>query len=99
MSSVAALLFLDPYPLLLATYADGAIRVWGVKGSPLKGLLVLTFPNQAPTEAYFWGDEDAEYPLLRYTAMFRRMFALRPVLSSVKSGYRQNSMLLPATAL
>lgn len=69
VSSVAALLFLDPYPLLLATYADGAIRVWGVKGSPLKGLLVLTFPNQAPKEAYFWGDEDAEYPLLRYTAM------------------------------
>ncbi|CAM9963940.1 unnamed protein product [Ectocarpus sp. 12 AP-2014] len=65
VSSVASLVFLDPHPLLLATYSDGTIRVWGVKGSPLKGLMVLMFPNQPPKEALFWGGEDAEYPLLR----------------------------------
>eukprot|EP00903_Cladosiphon_okamuranus_P007678 g7442.t1 len=65
VSSMTSLVFLDPHPLLLATYSDGTIRVWGVKGSPLKGLLVLTFFNQAPKEACFWGGEDAEYPLLR----------------------------------
>ena len=63
---MTSLVFLDPHPLLLVTYSDGTIRVWGVKGSPLKGLLVLTFSNQAPKEACFWGGEDAEYPLLRY---------------------------------
>lgn len=65
VSSVASLVFLDPHPLLLATYSDGTIRVWGVKGSPLKGLLILTFFAQAPKEACFWGGEEAEYPLLR----------------------------------
>lgn len=63
---MASLAFLDPHPLLLVTYADGAMRIWGVKGSPLKGLLLLTFLNQAPEEASFWGGEDSEYPLLRY---------------------------------
>lgn len=62
---MTSLMFLDPHPLLLVTYSDGTIRVWGVKGSPLKGLLVLEFSNQAPKEACFWGGEDAEYPLLR----------------------------------
>eukprot|EP00752_Nemacystus_decipiens_P016546 g14788.t1 len=64
-SSMTSLVFLDPHPLLLVTYSDGTMRVWGVKGGPLKGLLVLTFSNQAPQEACFWGGEDAEYPLLR----------------------------------
>ncbi|CAM9674333.1 unnamed protein product, partial [Pylaiella littoralis] len=65
VSSVASLVFLDPHPLILATYSDGTIRLWGVKGSSLKGVLVLTFSNQAPKEACFWGGEEAEYPLLR----------------------------------
>lgn len=69
VSSVASLVFLDPHPLILATYSDGMVRVWGVKGSPLKGLVVLTFPNQAPTDACFWGDEDEDYPLLRFTML------------------------------
>ncbi|CAM9417678.1 unnamed protein product [Scytosiphon promiscuus] len=81
MSSVASLLFLDPHPLLLATYSDGTMRVWGVKGSPLKGLLILTFSNQAPKEACFWGGEDAEYPLLR----------LKPPIEYTPSTYRDNT--------
>lgn len=65
MSSVTSLVFLDPYPFVLATYSDGSVRVWGVKGGHFKGVLVLTFPNQSPEEASFRGEKHAEYPLLR----------------------------------
>lgn len=65
VSSVSSLIFLDPHPFLLAAYSDGSIGVWGMKGSSLKGLLVLTFRNQAPAGASFWDEEDAEYPLMR----------------------------------
>lgn len=66
MSSITSLVFLDPFPLLLATYSDGMMRIWGVKGSILKDSMVLEFSNEAPEDALFWGGEEAEYPLLRF---------------------------------
>lgn len=65
VSSVTLLTFLDPYPFLLAAYSDGIIRMWGVRGSAFKGMLVFTFQNKAPMDAFFWGGEEDEYPLLR----------------------------------
>ncbi|CAM9156464.1 unnamed protein product, partial [Discosporangium mesarthrocarpum] len=65
--SILSLTFLEPYPLLLASYSDGNLRLWGVKGSPLKGSCILTFPNRVPEDAEWWGEEDSEYPLLRFS--------------------------------
>lgn len=65
VSSISSLVFLDPFPLLLATYSDGMMRIWGVKGSILKDSMVLAFLNEAPGDALYWGGEEAEYPLLR----------------------------------